>query len=115
LNDDPVYPMVEFGLTVGTWDTVAFGHLDTGFDGGLIIPIGVGRDILSRSYWTLLELPDGTRVTTRAWYGTVTLEDRSFRAEIAELGSRYLIGREVLDRLSVCFEFGQRVKLTFRD
>ena len=82
MSESGSYPCIELILTIGTWDLDAFATLDTGFDGGLLIPIGVGRE---------------------------------FRVEVAAIGSRFLLGREVLDRMGVCFEFRKEVTLRFRD
>jgi hypothetical protein len=35
--------------------------------------------------------------------------------EVAALGNRYLLGREILDQLEICFQFGRSVRLRFAD
>ena len=41
------YPWIEFSLTIGTWDIDDRAYPDTGFEGGLLIPAGVGREVLA--------------------------------------------------------------------
>jgi len=109
------YPQIEIVLTVGGWDTAVEVWPDTAFDGGLAIPTGAAREILAEPYFTRLRLADDGVQRVAAWDGTVELEGRRFRCEIVALGSRYLLGREVLDQMEVCFEFGRTLRLRFRD
>src|SRR5690349_7278707 len=107
------YPWIEFSLTIGTWDVADLAYPDTGFDGGLLVPIGVGREVLASPTWTPLRLADGEAVEVRSWTGELEIEGRTFHIEVAALGARYLLGREVLDQLELCFEFGRRLRLRF--
>jgi hypothetical protein len=111
----PPYPEVELILTVGSWSAAVEAYLDTGFDGGLAIPVGAAREILAEPYRTSLRMADDDIERAPAWYGAVEVSERVFRCEVVALGSRYLLGREVLDQMEVCFEFGQAVRLGFRD
>ena len=45
MDSGPPFPLIEFHLTVGTWDVVELGYVDTGFEGAVIIPDGAGREI----------------------------------------------------------------------
>jgi hypothetical protein len=109
------YPLVEFVLTVGGWDTEGEALPDTAFEGGLAIPVGVGREIVADPARTELVLADASLVRAPSWDGYLELEEHSFRVEVVALGSAFLIGREVLDQLEICFEYGERVRLRFRD
>jgi hypothetical protein len=111
----PDYPMLEFALTIGGWQIVDELYPDSGFEGGLAIPVGVDREILAEPYPLPLALADGSTRTARAWGGILDLEGHTFRVEVVALGSRYLLGREVLDQLEICFEFGRQVRLRFHD
>ena len=111
----PPYPEIELILTIGTWDTTVDAWPDTAFEGGVSIPAGAAREVLAASYTTSLCLADDEIREVPAWYGTVEVEGRTFRCEIVALGSRYLLGREVLDHMEICFEFGRAVRLRFRD
>src|SRR5437764_11651061 len=115
MNNSGGYPCIELILTIGTWGIDAFANLDTGLDGGLLIPIGVGRQILASPDEITLRLPDNSYVKADSWDGTIEVEWRGFMAEVAAIGSRFLLGREVLDKMGVCFEFGQEVTIRFRD
>jgi len=109
------YPWIEFVLTVGTWDVVDAAYPDTRFEGGLLVPAGVGREIVASANWIRLRLADGNVVQARSWSGTLELEGRSMAVEVAALGYRYLPGREILDQLEICFQFGRSVRLRFAD
>jgi hypothetical protein len=60
-------------------------------------------------------LADGGVQFAPHWPAILDLQGHQFHIEAVGLGSRFLLGREVLDELEVCFEFGQRVRLRFRD
>jgi predicted aspartyl protease len=110
-----IFPLVEFTLSTGTSDIGGEALPDTGFEGGVIIPVGVGREIISTGVLAPWRMADGTVRTVRTWTGTLVLDEHSFRTEVLALGSRYLIGREILDQLEICFQFGRRVTLRFHD
>jgi predicted aspartyl protease len=109
------YPWIGFGLTIGTWDVVDLAYPDTGFEGGLLIPVGVGREVLASPNRIPLRLADGNTVDVLSWRGIVEMEGRRFLVEVAAMGTLYLLGREVLDQMEVCFEFGRRVRVRFDD
>ncbi len=111
----PKYPFLEFVLSIGTWDTAEEAYADTDCDTGLSIPAGVGREILAEPDVTLVRLPGGEMREVPSWMGTVEICGRQFRTEVVALGNRYLLGREVLDHVEICFEYGQRVRIRFRD
>lgn len=107
------YPYIDIGIVVGTWDATAHVCPDTGFEGGLMIPIGVGREILASPSETPFLLPGRYRIEAPMWRGKLTLEDREFEADIVAYGDRFLLGREVLDNLEICFSFGREIRLNF--
>jgi predicted aspartyl protease len=109
------YPWIEFSLSIGTWDVADLAYPDTGFDGGLLIPTGSGREVLASPDWVPMRLADGETVQVRSWGGIVEIAGRRFPVEVAAMGTRYLLGREVLDQMEVCFEFGRSVRLRFMD
>jgi predicted aspartyl protease len=111
----PVYPLVEFVLSVGTWDTDGEAYPDTGFEGGLALPVTVGREILADPDTILLRMADGTVRQVDAWEGELELNGRRFLVEVVALGSRCLLGREILDQVEICFAFGRQVRLRFAD
>jgi hypothetical protein len=112
---DAPYPWIEFELAIGTWDVADLAYPDTGFDGGLLIPAGIGREVLASPDWVPLRLADGRTDQVRSWGGMMDIAGRQFSVEVAAMGTRYLLGREVLDQMEVCFEFGQHLRLRFPD
>lgn len=109
------YPWIEFSLTIGTWDVADLAYLDTGFEGGLLIPLGVGREVLASPTQVPMRLADGDTVDVLSRRGIIELAGHRFLVEVAAMGARYLLGREVLDQMEVCFQFGRRVQLRFGD
>src|SRR5437762_7002871 len=107
------YPYVEFGLTIGTRDLVDYAYADTGCEAGLLIPVGAGREILADPAPTDLRLPDGSIVEANSWTGRISLNGWESTVEVAALGDRYLLGREILDQLEVCFLYGREVRIRF--
>jgi len=45
----------------------------------------------------------------------ISIEDREFAVRVVAFGSEYVLGRKVLDRLKICFEYGRRVSLEFSE
>jgi hypothetical protein len=109
------YPFIDIGIVVGTWDTTAHVYPDTGFEGGLMIPAGVGREILASPSEAPYLLPGRYRIVVPVWRGKVTVEDRVFDADIVAYGDRFLLGREVLDNIEVCFAFGRELHLRLEE
>jgi hypothetical protein len=86
------YPWVEIGLTIGTWDVVDLAYLDTGFDGGLLVPAGIGREVLASPAWVPLRLADGETVQVRSWGGIVNIADHPFAVELPRWGRDTCLG-----------------------
>jgi len=109
----PNYPLIEFILSVGTWDTEGEALPDTGFEGGVAIPYGVAREIIADPDLVEIVTADGTLHEVDRWSGVLELDGHRVVVEVIGLGHQFLIGREVLDQLEICFEYGRRVRLTF--
>ncbi len=107
------FPYVEVVLTIGTWSLVEAALVDTGFDGGLLIPAYLRHEVLAEPGWVPLRMPDGSMVRAASWSGTVDVDGRTYNADVAALGSRFLLGRQVTDNFTVCFELGRRVTVAF--
>lgn len=108
-------PRVELTLRLGTWETWVEAVVDTGFEGGLLIPASLEADIYAEPILRPVALADGIVRSAPHWDGMVILADRPFAAEVAGLGKGFLLGREVLDQVHICFEFGNRWVIRFRD
>lgn len=100
---------------VGTWDLDVEAYPDTGFEGGIAIPATVGVEILAEPDSTTLQLADRSLVEVPSWSGQIELHGHTLPVEVVALGSRFLLGREALDRLEICFQFGREVRLRFPD
>src|SRR5437763_15706737 len=97
----------------GTWDIVELAYIDTGLEGCLMIPEAMAQEILASRGQTLLRLADGALVRAPSWQGQLNLDDRRFSVEVVALGSQFLLGRDILDQMEVCFLFGKEVRIRF--
>lgn len=109
------YPYVPFILEVGTWTWEGEAYPDSGFEGGLCIPRVLSREVLADPDECPYVLADGTVRIVRVWAGEIEVEGRRFDTDVIGMGSRFLLGRQVLDELEICFKFGKRVQLRFSD
>ncbi|HTE20076.1 MAG TPA: hypothetical protein VK689_17055 [Armatimonadota bacterium] len=75
----------------------------------------MAREIVADPDTIPLRVADGTIVEAQAWQGKLELVGRRFTVEVVAIGNRYLLGREILDQLEVCFQFGREVSLRFTD
>src|SRR5947207_12751947 len=71
MTTDRPFPWIEFGVSIGTWDLVDYAYPDTGFEGGLLIPAGVGREIVASPDRVPLCLADGAIVQLPCLTGTL--------------------------------------------
>ena len=109
------YPWIEFIISIGTWTFDGAAYIDTGFEGGLLIPVSISREIVAQGDRGRLQVGDGAVVPAMSWTGVLELNGSTFTCDVSALGSRFLLGREVIDRVEVCFEFGERLRIRFRD
>jgi predicted aspartyl protease len=109
----PAYPLVEFELSVGTWGFAGEAYPDTGFEGGLAIPRELALEIDASAYGAPWRLADGSLIRVDGWVGVLTLNGRRLSVEVLALGSRCLLGREILDHTEICFRFGREVAMRF--
>src|SRR3989442_5566421 len=93
------YRYVEFTLTIGTWELIDAAYFDTGFEGGLIIPSGVGREIIAAPAPTTFRMPDEALIEAPSWTGRLMLNGWETIFEAAAIGKRYLLSREVIDQI----------------
>lgn len=107
------YPFVEVAVSVGTWSLVELAYLDTGHEGGLVVPVEFANEILAAPSWIPHQLADDRRIDAPTWTGILQIMDREFVADVTAMGTRLLLGRDILDRLTVCFEHGRRLTIQF--
>jgi hypothetical protein len=111
----PKYPLLEFVLVVGTWETEVEAFPDTGFEGGLTIPRSMAGEILAEPDTGLFQMADRRVIEAPSWIGSIELGSHTFPVEVVALGDRFLLGRDVLDQLEICFRFGREVATRFED
>lgn len=84
--------------------------VDTGFDGGLIVPRNLIPDTIApfgRSRW---KLADETEVAAVAYFGYVSVDDLPAVATlIVALGSECLLGRNITNNFLLTFDHGIKV------
>src|SRR5947209_1421645 len=107
------FPYIEVVLTIGTWSLAEHVYLDTGNESGLVIPSYLSHEIVADPDWIPLRVANNVVTKVPSWFGTIEIGNRTFRTEIAAMGSQFLLGREVLDKMVVCFERGRQVSIEF--
>jgi predicted aspartyl protease len=85
--------------------------VDTGYDGGWVIPEPEYIGLPKPTREALLELGDGTRRISAEYVGTIALADKKLQVSVLFLGNEYLIGREVVDQLRLCFHRGEYLEI----
>jgi predicted aspartyl protease len=84
--------------------------VDTGFDGGLAVPVGVIPDTMLPSGQMPWTLADGSDIYTPFYVGYVTVGHlRPVPTVIIVFSGDHLLGRHVTDDFRVTFEYGQRI------
>ena len=109
----PEYPLLEVAVVIGTETFFGEALPGTGYGGTVIIPLDVASELERSGHRSFLTMADGHRSAADFWVGSLLLEDRTFRVEVYALGDQFIIGREVLDQMEICFQFGKTVRLRF--
>jgi predicted aspartyl protease len=109
----PPFPLIEIGVVIGSESLVGEALPDTGYNGAVIIPIDVGHQLGAPSEEVRLTMADGFRVPVEAWVGELLIGNRTFEVSVRALGNEFIIGRQVLDQMEICFEFGRAVRIRF--
>jgi hypothetical protein len=104
------YPEVQVILSIGTMDLEIEAWLDTGFEGGIAIPASMEHDILASAGESTVQVADGHQIIVPTWMGSVEIAEAVFQCEVVALGSRVLLGLQVMDRMDVLFQRGARVR-----
>jgi predicted aspartyl protease len=105
------YPLVEVAVAVGAWSAVGEALPDNGYSGEMIIPMDVALGIDTPPDQDQLFVADGRGVAVDAWDGELEFAGQTFRVSIKALGDRFIIGRQVLDQVEICFRFGREVAI----
>lgn len=85
--------------------------MDTGYDGGLIIPESEQVGLPESMTMIPVQLGDRTRIRIGEHVGTLALEGRQLEVTVLFLGNEYLIGREVVDQLHLYFHRGEYLEI----
>jgi len=90
--------------------------LDTGFDGGVVIPPHLITNSAPPDSYVRWTLADGSPVLAPAYLGMVKIGDLgnagTFATVISVLGDVPIIGRTLADRFKITLDHGRRVVLT---
>ena len=87
-----------------------YALLDTGFDGGVILPSRYLPPSHAAEWTDSWALADGSSVIAPAYSGTVEINGfRQFDTFITALGDEALIGVHAIRRFTVILDHGQRV------
>ncbi len=105
------YPYLPFSCRVHDREFTGEGYVDTGYDGGLVIPESEGKGMPTALAIMPIELGDGKRIYVPHYVGTVSLEKKRFQATVYFLGNEYLIGRQIVDQLRLCFHHGEYLEI----
>ncbi len=105
------YPYLRVRRRVHERDFDVLGFVDTGYDGGLVIPESEQIGLPESAAIIPIQLGDGTRMRIGEYVGTLVLEGRQLKVTVLFLGNEYLIGREVVDQLRLCFHRGEYLEV----
>ena len=109
------FPYLPILVHIGTRRTVEQSIeieplVDTGFDGGVVIPQALLDPSLTPDSQTIWTLADGTDVLAPAYLGYVEIGNLSaVSTAIIALGDEALLGRAVTNRFRLIFERGERI------
>jgi hypothetical protein len=108
-------PLIPLVLTIGTSDLEVLAEPDTGCESGLVIPALLEHEILSMPSLGPVRVASDQVEYAPHWAGRVELGGREFPVEVVGLGSSFLLGQQVIDEIHLCFEYGRRWVVRFRD
>jgi predicted aspartyl protease len=107
------YPYLDIACWIGDQKLQGSAYVDTGFDGCLIVPEAEARELMVPFHLTVVELGDSSLKLAHEHRGVVEIDEASFRASILVLGDEYLLGREIVDQMRICFHWGERLEVEF--
>ncbi|MBI2916376.1 MAG: hypothetical protein HYY01_00125 [Chloroflexi bacterium] len=110
LTTSEKYPYLKVRCRVRHWGAETWALVDTGFDGYLVLPREVGRQLGPADSIHRWGLADGARVATPSYYGLVDVVGiGEFSSKVTVLGNEYILGRGIIDQLRVTFDRGRRI------
>lgn len=105
------YPYLQVRCRIAAREFDASALVDTGFDGGLVIPVSRRRGLPEPPREVIVRLGDGSVSRTAEFVGTVLLGNRQMQVTVLFLGDEYLIGRQIVDQLRLCFHHGDYLEI----
>jgi predicted aspartyl protease len=108
------YPYLDISYWIGGQKLQGSAYVDTGFDGCLVVPEAEAKELMVPFHLTVVELGDGSLRLAHEYRGVVEIGEARFRASVLFLGDEYLLGREILDRMRICFHWGERLEVEFQ-
>lgn len=108
-DEFPIIPiMIDINEVTGRFGAL----LDTGFDGGVIVPTDFAAKAGPPDGYMMFTLADGSDAGGFAFVGTVTIENvGSFQSEIVALGDECLMGRNLSDQFLITLDHGDRLTI----
>ncbi len=105
------YPYLKVRCRIHDREFEASGLVDTGFDGGLVIPVSQGRGMPEPPRQVIVRLGDGSLARTAEFVGMVLLGNKQMQVTVMFLGNEYLVGRQIVDQLHLCFHYGEYLEI----
>ncbi|HEY4611891.1 MAG TPA: hypothetical protein VII11_02800 [Bacteroidota bacterium] len=105
------YPYIELELVVRERAERIYFYIDTGFDGYVIAPAAESDHYGQYDYISRWTLGDGSIVEGMDYLGKVRVIDVTGMetVRVTCLGTEFIVGRKIIDKLKVTFHFGQKV------
>src|SRR5574341_730842 len=105
------FPRVEIQIRIGSLKAHVSAMVDTGFGGGILLPLRERDKLGTRDGFTNLRLANDDRITVELFQAMVGLKDREMIVRAVVSGSEFVVGREVLNHFRVCFDHGKSVEI----
>lgn len=104
------FPIIPIVIDVNSIKRQFGAVLDTGFDGGVIVPADFAAQAGTPDGYMMFTLADGSQAGGVAFVGTVTIDNvGSFPSEIVALGDECLVGRGLSDRFLITLDHDRRL------
>ena len=108
------YPYLDIAYWIGGQKLQGSAYVDTGFDGCLIVPEAEGKELMVSFHLTVVALGDGSLRLAHEHRGVLEIGETRFRTTVLFLGDEYLLGREIVDQMRICFHWGERLEVEFQ-
>jgi predicted aspartyl protease len=106
----PHFPYIPLVLTIGQTALTLDAFLDTGFDGGIVVPQALIAPEITPDTSQVWYLADGSAITAPAYQATVRLEHLgTFPVTVTAIREEALVGRRLISNFRIILDFGRRV------